>query len=556
MRAPLITLISAYAFSVIGFVLIPGQDDQGLPWRMDFFHAFYFVSYMGSTIGFGEIPYPFTDGQRLWTLLTIYTTVIAWLYTIGTLITLMQTPMFRAAVTRNGFIRRIGKIRQPFFLICGYGDTGQLLVKALTDYGSQCVVIDKASDRVHELELEEFPIQIPVLNADAADSEVLLSAGLGSAFCNGVIAITRDDQVNLKIAIASKLLNRDIKVYCWAESQDTGANMASFGTDHIVYPYDTFADHLSTALSAPNNYLLNQWLSSPKGTPISEPVFPPRGKWILCGYGRFGKAVYKKLVGHGLPVTIIEERPDLTNPPEHSLQGRGTEADTLESAGINEAAGIIAGTDHDVNNLSIIITAKTLQPGLFTIARQEFANNNNIFRAAGIDLITNHSQLISGQLLAQITTPLTSDFLRLSSQQPDEWSRILACRLLGCVDKNNPSSWVITIRPERTEALVGELRSGTEILLHHLMRVPGNRKKKLPCVALLLKRGNNRILLPDEKLPLEPYDRILFAGEPWAKSDTSEICTSPELLHYMLTGENLPSGTIWKWINRSEKETA
>jgi voltage-gated potassium channel len=40
MRAPLIVLISAYAVSVIGLVLIPGVDEAGNPWRFDFFHSF------------------------------------------------------------------------------------------------------------------------------------------------------------------------------------------------------------------------------------------------------------------------------------------------------------------------------------------------------------------------------------------------------------------------------------------------------------------------------------------------------------------------------------
>ena len=61
MRQPLLTLILAYAMAVLGLVLIPGQDPAGNPHAMDFFHAFYFVSFMATTIGFGEIPYEFTD---------------------------------------------------------------------------------------------------------------------------------------------------------------------------------------------------------------------------------------------------------------------------------------------------------------------------------------------------------------------------------------------------------------------------------------------------------------------------------------------------------------
>lgn len=98
LRRPLITLIVVYSISVLGFVLIPGVDDQGQPYRMDFFHAFYFVSFMGSTIGFGEVPYAFTDGQRMWTMLCIYATVIAWLYGIGAMLATFQDPTVSAPV--------------------------------------------------------------------------------------------------------------------------------------------------------------------------------------------------------------------------------------------------------------------------------------------------------------------------------------------------------------------------------------------------------------------------------------------------------------------------
>ena len=90
MRAPLITLITIFAVSVLGLTLIPGRDETGQPVRMGFFDAFYFMSYTATTIGFGEIPYPFTDAQRLWVMVTIYITVVGWAYAISALLTLLQ----------------------------------------------------------------------------------------------------------------------------------------------------------------------------------------------------------------------------------------------------------------------------------------------------------------------------------------------------------------------------------------------------------------------------------------------------------------------------------
>ena len=115
MRLPLIVVILAYATSITGLVLIPGMDDQGNPWQMSIFHAFYFVSFMGSTIGFGEIPYPFTDPQRIWTTVAMYLTVISWLYAIGSLFAVLQDPAFKRVLAYATFTRSVRKIKESFY---------------------------------------------------------------------------------------------------------------------------------------------------------------------------------------------------------------------------------------------------------------------------------------------------------------------------------------------------------------------------------------------------------------------------------------------------------
>src|SRR3712207_3219151 len=88
MRAPLITLIVIFSISVVGLTLIPGVDPAGRPARISLFESFYFMSYTATTIGFGELPWPFTPAQRLWVTFSIYLSVIGWAYAIGSLLTL------------------------------------------------------------------------------------------------------------------------------------------------------------------------------------------------------------------------------------------------------------------------------------------------------------------------------------------------------------------------------------------------------------------------------------------------------------------------------------
>ncbi|MDZ7622702.1 MAG: ion channel [Candidatus Competibacteraceae bacterium] len=75
---------------------------------MSFFHAFYFISYTATTIGFGEIPNAFSESQRMWVTLCIYLSVIGWAYSIGALLALLQDQNFRNAVRLQRFAGRCG----------------------------------------------------------------------------------------------------------------------------------------------------------------------------------------------------------------------------------------------------------------------------------------------------------------------------------------------------------------------------------------------------------------------------------------------------------------
>ncbi|HSH44199.1 MAG TPA: NAD-binding protein [Arenicellales bacterium] len=516
LRGPLIVLILVYAIAVLGMVLIPGVDDQGEPWRMSFFHAFYFVSFMGSTIGFGEIPYPFTDAQRFWVLASIYFSVFAWLYAIGRSLALLQDPAFRHAITHAGFSHSVRRLREPFYLVCGYGDTGRILTHGLTRQGFRSVVIDNDQERINRADLDDLAIYVPNLRADAKDPDTLISGGLKNPWCRGVISVTNSDQVNLKVAISSKLLNPDSTVICRSELHDVGINMESFGTDHILNPFDIFAERLAMAVHSPARYIIRDWLTSPLDSELREPLFPPRGRWVLCGYGRFGKAVQQFLSYEGIESTIIEANPDGTDAPPDAIRGRGTEADTLSEAGIETAAGIIAGTDDDANNLSIIMTARDLNEDLFTVARQNREENAAIFQAAGLDIVMQRSDLIAREIVTRITNPLLATFLSLMAEQKDEdWCNVLASRISGVTEAGVPRVWTLSVSKAAASAVAIALFRGGTVTLGHLIQDVRNRERH-DSIPLLLQRGKSRELLPPHETELELGDQILLCGAPAA----------------------------------------
>jgi len=557
MRLPLIVVVLAYAISIIGLVLIPGMDDQGNPWRMSFFHAFYFVSFMGSTIGFGEIPYPFTDSQRIWTTLAMYLTVISWLYAIGALFAAFQDPAFRRTIAYTVFTRTVRNLRDDFYLVCGLGEAGQLLIRELADRGIRSVVLDRNENVIHTLRLEELPIHIPGLAADVTDSSILVDAGLKKPQCKGVIALTGTDHVNLTIAIASKLLAPEIPVICRAETHDAQANMASFGTDHIINPFDIFADRFAMMFQSPSMYLVYEWMTSTRESQLSEFAAPPRGSWILCGFGRFGKAVRKSLSFKGISSVIVESDLRLTKAPEGTIEGRGTEAITLHEAGIEQAVGVIAGTDDDANNLSIIMTALDMNQQLFTVARQNLRSNDAMFRAAGINLTMHPGTLIGRQVVDLLTKDLLADFLRAARQQNEKWANLLVSRVAGVLSDRPPASWILKINRTQTPAIIERINNCGPVTIRDLLTDPRDVTARLPCVPLFLQHASNiDVLLPEEDIQLKPGDRLLFCGRHQAERHMRWSAHNFHALNFICTGQDRPSGTIWRWLLRRRERKA
>lgn len=557
MRVPLIFLISVYSVSTLGMTLIPGQDADGNIWYMDFFHAFYFVSFMGTTIGFGEIPYPFTDAQRAWVLACIYTSVIAWLYGIGSLLRLVQDETFQTAVSERQFRVSIQRIDQPFYIICGYGETGELITRGLAEMGMQTVLIDQNPERTNSLELENLLVAPIVLKADITEPKNLSSAGINSPFCRGVIAVTQNDHTNLKVAVASKLVNNGVPVICRSEIQDEADNMASFGTNAIVNPYLTFAKRLrlltqNPALHRIQNWFINQSSAEHIDNKIAQDGLPG-GHWIICGYGRFGRAVYEALAETDIEVTVVDPDPIAQIAPQGTIVGRGTEAKTLREANIEDATVIVAASNDDANNLSILITAKQLNKDIVTIGRVSHETDNVLFEHARCDYIFRRSQVIANQVLTIISRPLVARFIQYSTTLSPKATNDLIQRISNLTHHRDPSTWRLVITAERAPALFNHVDRGGKITIAQLCEHP--RFANEMAIPLLLLRGGMSHLLPDPETQIQLDDELLVCGRQHKTILAHRLRDNHELVDTLING-NTHVIPLVRWLYRRKHQPA
>ncbi|WP_328825083.1 potassium channel family protein [Zoogloea dura] len=552
LRTPLIVLITIFAISVLGLTLVPGPSgpDGALP-RLSFFHAVYFFSYTATTIGFGEIPYAFSEQQRLWVTVCIYLSVIGWAYTLGTVFAMLQDKNFLNAVAVQRFARQVKRLREHFFLVCGYGETGRLICQALDEMGYRAVVIERDEAKVGDLELQSYSADMPALCADAGQPDTLLFAGLTSKYCRGVITLTNDDNTNLAVAIAARLLAPSLPALCRAEHAETVANMASFGTRHIINPFEKFGEYMALALHSPAAYHLLLWLTGLPGTTVTRHRDPPGGRWVLCGYGTFGRVMTGALENAGLPVTIIDRAPP-ADPAHIWVKGDGTGHEALQAAGIHDAVGIVAATGHDVNNLSIVVTARQMNPGLFTVLRQNQVANRALFDAFESDFTMVPSEIVSHECLAILTTPLLAPFLDAVRKSDEPWACGLLDDLTGRFGWDVPAVWSVTLNLAQAPSVYRLLmRGATRPSLDELLRAPVTDRPALACRPLLLMRDGRRpSLLPAGHETLQLGDQILFVGTEQARKELGLTLFNGHTLQYVLTGKDSPGGLVWEWLAR------
>lgn len=548
MRAPLIALIVLYAIAILGLTIVPGVAEDGTPAPpMSFFHAFYFISYTATTIGFGEIPMTFSNGQRLWVTACIYMTVVAWTYTILTLLALLQDKAFQHTLVASRFSRRVARIKLPFYIVCGCGETGSLICRALDTLGYDFVILDKDPQRIEELDLEDFKTNDPTLTADARSSATLLSAGLRHSQCQGVLAVTNDDECNLAIAINVRLLNPGIPVLARVRSPEVATNMASFGTQHIVNAAERFAEYLALAVASPERFRLIELLDSLPGTKVPEVHRPPRGRWIICGYGHFGQSIARYLELPGMELTIID--PEAEGPANgHIVRGLGTEVSVLEEAGIMEADGIVAGSPNDISNLSIAMMAKKLRPGIFVVARQNQSANDVLFDSFHADFSMVHTRIVAQECISIITTPLLSRFLVDTRVADEIWCKLLATRLEETCAGLVPDIWDIVITRDGAPAAYDALVENRPLDVGMLMRDNADREAAFPAIILMIERNGKAILLPEDGFMLKPGDAILVAGQNYVRSALNLTVQNDNAMHYVLTGDDRRGGWLWQFL--------
>jgi voltage-gated potassium channel len=133
---------------------------------------------------------------------------------------------------------------------------------------------------------------------------------------------------------------------------------------------------------------------------------------ILCGWGRVGRAIARRLRAEKADVVVVDNSPEriatVVGPYVH---GDATDEDVLRAAGIERAGVLITALNADSDNLYVTLTGRSMRPDLFIVSRAVADQAVGKLIQAGANRVVNPQDLGGARMAALATQPHVADFL-------------------------------------------------------------------------------------------------------------------------------------------------
>lgn len=208
---------------------------------------------------------------------------------------------------------------------------------------------------------------------------------------------------------------------------------------------------------------------------------------IICGFGRFGRAVAEELRRNSVPLVVID--PDAARAAELArldvpfLNASALEDTTLDEAAIGTARAIVAATGSDADNVYITLSAREKNPAIRIHARAETEAAHRRLMLAGANQVVTAYQQGGFRVATTILRPSVVDFLELvmpgRGDEVDleeisvpERSPILG-RAIRDLEHAHPQLRIVALRRNGTLSLIPD--SQTVIAPGDLLVAIGNR---------------------------------------------------------------------------------
>ncbi len=136
---------------------------------------------------------------------------------------------------------------------------------------------------------------------------------------------------------------------------------------------------------------------------------------IICGYGRNGKEVARKLKTHNKPFVVIEHIKEIVERYQGLdvpiIHGNAIDDEVLKDAKIYKAKYLISALPEDADNLFIVLSARQMNKDLKIISRASKPSSYRKLRLAGADNVIMPDKIGGDHMASLVVVPDLVEFL-------------------------------------------------------------------------------------------------------------------------------------------------
>ena len=199
--------------------------------EVTFLDAIYMAVITVATVGYGEVVDTSAHPSlRIFNIFVILFGIGIMLYVFSASTAFIVEGELKDIFRRRKMLKQIRDMHDHF-IVCGAGETGHYIVQELLKTGHTFVVIDHGEDRLEKIQhLGEFP----VLKGDAADEEVLVTAGLTRA--RGLVTVLHEDRDNLLVTVTARQMSPNLRIVARCAEARMADKMIRAGANSAVAP--------------------------------------------------------------------------------------------------------------------------------------------------------------------------------------------------------------------------------------------------------------------------------------------------------------------------------
>jgi len=170
------------------------------------------------------------------------------------------------------------------------------------------------------------------------------------------------------------------------------------------------------AVSAFSEYLVSGKLFEHfKHRRVEKQIGHLKGHTIVCGYGRNGKQAILKLSNYNRKFVVVERSKEKIEALDVAgilnIEGDATLDETLQRAGIENAAFLITALPSDADNLFVVLTASQLNKNCVIISRASNESSYKKLKFAGANNVIMPDKLGGDHMASLVTTPDVIEFV-------------------------------------------------------------------------------------------------------------------------------------------------